>query len=290
MSDSQQWFFADWLLHSKKIETTGLPLAVPLTGELKDKYNEILRQPSHIASASNEVLRLLWDTGLDDLEFVERLFLAALGIDTEDVVAHGSAKKAFRKVKNEFLQGAGIPRNPLVVSAFYRAVSDEIGTGPGTPDFVFWVRLVGRPGFQPKYQTVMHLFDWNPWIRPTDTLDLLFSRGHWGTLGAFREVLDAILGRHLLVDLPPMQIFRDKLCTREAKDEEPMSGEFFINLPTTNLNHFNPISRTTAPKRSSTFAAAVNGRCHGVCAASESSEPEEDIEAAHILPRWVNSH
>ncbi|KAJ7757598.1 hypothetical protein B0H16DRAFT_668019 [Mycena metata] len=162
---------------------------------------------------------------------------------------------------------------------------------PPVRKFTFYISLRPRPG----YQAVNSKYSgWIPWLRPQRDHDLrfAFAHGNWATVRLFREVLDAVLGKHLNQTPDTVAIFRDPSCSTVVNEDDNLEGDFFIALNTVEAQELPRLNfHSPAGKRDPKFASAVKKR-HGHCCTFSTAIqrfPEDDLEAAHIFPRLVDS-
>ncbi|KAJ7605033.1 hypothetical protein DFH06DRAFT_1253325 [Mycena polygramma] len=193
-------------------------------------------------------------------------------------------------VVHRILRGELANSTGLIPKEVQALASQHLAIKSAVPAFIIHVRLKARDGYV-SHRDMKHLFDFFvPWLHPCSGIAFAFVRRNWATVGAFREVLDSISGRHLSPKtLAPLLIWRDLACTEIVDDDTPLAGNFYIELPIASLQHFNMVPAQEGPVEDQppSFARKVRYRCGGSCAFSmaPSQEAEADIEVAHIIPR-----
>ncbi|KAJ7743112.1 hypothetical protein B0H16DRAFT_1561899 [Mycena metata] len=267
--------------------------------EHKTLYQAILNQKFVPDRPANAILCLLWTHSPKDSIQLRRLFLACAGIDIPDQ----QTEQIYSEVQEKLFGTSKMPATSISISLFYRILVHRLRTEtalllpistltddfllPPSPDFVIFVRLSARQNHEP----LLHqYFDWLPWIQPDEGRDLryAFSHGNWSTIGLFREVLNAMFGYHLVDNATNIPIYRDKACLNLVGDEETLQGAFYVTLQTDTLDQIPRFwDDSGPPKRDPKFGPAVMTRCNTRCAfsSSETLDPEDDLEAAHIFPR-----
>ncbi|KAJ6577395.1 hypothetical protein B0H19DRAFT_557868 [Mycena capillaripes] len=271
---------------------------------VRQKYDPYLQFSFTPSPSANGILRFLWENMPPDPSAVKSLMVASVGVPNT-----AQDREKIRELYDEIARNlcpGGIPALTDSISVFHRILRHEaelrthlfqeeavaydtrrLAHIVPTPRFIFFVRLRHRHGFQAFGTTKKYFEHWMPWFAPQIDLGFAFTKGNWGTLSLFRDVLDALLGRHL-VPHSPLAIFRDPDCTEEAKDTEPLAGSFYVEITVSNLEEIEVFKMSTpAPERDSQFAKGVHLQCGHVCAFSPAPYPETDLEAAHILPRGL---
>ncbi|KAJ7156946.1 hypothetical protein C8R43DRAFT_997746 [Mycena crocata] len=186
-----------------------------------------------------------------------------------------------------------------VAKAILQAVTSErsLMAVQKTPSFSFHIQLQLADDHElrhPSLRAHSAFFspDWKVWFRPQKNLDFAFDCQNWATLGAFREVLDALLGQHMnMTNMNPIPIYNSPRCDALCTPETPLIGDFYIRLTCGDLTNLatekiTVTSTGPSPKTPSSFARNVNARCQGKCVFTNVVVGlEDDIEAAYIIPR-----
>ncbi|KAJ7512024.1 hypothetical protein B0H11DRAFT_471605 [Mycena galericulata] len=309
-----------WYFYGRPLQLSSLELP-GLDETHAPRYNEILQLPSIISRSSDNVLQILWEFPEDDLNdaLVKKFILASVGVGGSQE-AQAQAEQIYDEVRTHLFGPCGVIRGTTVLSCFqrilrhqivrdteihdFRALGIQNASLPlDQPDFIFHAKLVPRDGYEP-IESLSRYYSWFTWIYPRQGIGFAFAEGNWCTLGAFREVVDALLGRHVAAGPPaaPISIFTDPGCTVVALDESPLSGDFYFQLTTTVLGDTPLFSdEPVLPKedfcfsqysdlpRRETFANRVDYRCAHKCALSKAAElGEPDTEAAYIIPRCAH--
>ncbi|KAJ7120978.1 hypothetical protein C8R44DRAFT_877293 [Mycena epipterygia] len=270
---------------------------------IRADYNAILARTLEISPASDAILQLLWDTSPTEAAQLKGFLTAAVGCFHSEAGDKKISELYDEQMHNLYGEGP-IPRNMDVVSALYRLLRSKVESSLEllaretavlasrhaavthfVPDFTVHVRL--RADAKPTEPLLQSYFlNWKPWLRPQPSLWLAFTQGNWATVCDFREVIDAILGRHLDTTVSELPIFTDPNCTMVASDDSPLSGNFYIPLILSELMRCPVIPKAEAPERKQkVFANKVNAHCGDVCALGSSTY---DLEAAHIIPRTAH--
>ncbi|KAJ7057981.1 hypothetical protein C8F01DRAFT_303201 [Mycena amicta] len=281
------------------------PLEMPCLPALAEanraRYMAGLQQPCTPNKAAQACLKALFESQTQDPIVARAVLVASVGYfdDEEEQQVHSF----YENMMLDLFGRAKIPATSLMISVVYRLLRhyaeknttiarryEELlahqPVAPPLPEFRFFFKLQARPGFQ-----LLLGEDFVAWLAPQPDIAFAFANGNWATLGLFREVLDAILGRHLArpETLDVLKVYRDPNCSQMALDDEALTGDFFIVLNTGKLAAIPRFTRfeTKAPHRTSTFRAKVMYQAQARCEFSTSTTrtAEDDLEVAHIWPR-----
>ncbi|KAJ7273249.1 hypothetical protein C8J57DRAFT_1317274 [Mycena rebaudengoi] len=269
-----------------------------------DQYDaaDIMSRPCGISPATETLLRLLWD--IPDLQ--ESHVKAYLVNSLAEETLKADAERLYTKIRTAIFGTGPLPVTTVVISILFRLLcyeldcwtkslqletksltirANNIDSSRFIPAFTFYLKLEKGPGNYGPYDHFVGRY--MKWLQPCDRkISFLFFAGHWSTLAKFREVIDAVLGRHVITDLPPLVIYRDAERNIVANDRDRLSGDYYISLRCDQLTgRASHICRTQsgAPERQSQFPQAVRERCRRLCVATQL--PSESCDAAHILPR-----
>ncbi|KAJ7654402.1 hypothetical protein DFH06DRAFT_1202288 [Mycena polygramma] len=293
--DPISWEFITEPLDIQRLGLSGIP------EQHRKEYGAVLAQPFHPDTLAGAVLAYIWNQVPTDAADTRQLFLASVGVEH----LNPTVIQIYDEIKTSLFGPENIPATALAVSVLHRLLlhrirfetdlligrSDTDLFLPPPPNFTFYASLRPRDGFQP---IAPQYFKWLPWLRPQGDRDLryVFANRNWATLGLFREVVDAIIGRHLADagSAHILAVFRDSDCRVLADEDDDLNGDFFFILQTTDLADIpRPNLLSPAGKRDPKFAPAVKKRSGYRCAFTRSSGPvpEDDLEAAHVFPRFV---
>ncbi|KAJ7642688.1 hypothetical protein DFH06DRAFT_1214115 [Mycena polygramma] len=291
--DPISWEFITEPLDIQRLGLSGIP------EQHRKEYGAVLAQPFHPDTLAGAVLAYIWNQVPTDAADTRQLFLASVGVEH----LNPTVIQIYDEIKTSLFGPENIPATALAVSVLHRLLlhrirfetdlligrSDTDLFLPPPPNFTFYASLRPRDGFQP---IAPQYFKWLPWLRPQGDRDLryVFANRNWATLGLFREVVDAIIGRHLADagSAHILAVFRDSDCRVLADEDDDLNGDFFFILQTTDLADIpRPNLLSPAGKRDPKFAPAVKKRSGYRCAFTRSSGPvpEDDLEAAHVFPR-----
>ncbi|KAJ6612688.1 hypothetical protein B0H10DRAFT_285253 [Mycena sp. CBHHK59/15] len=213
------------------------------------KYDRLgfLHREAMMSPTSVAVLTVLWRKLPWSPSDAEELLTASVG-----ATASEDTSALYQKVQKSLFGDNPIPRSELAIMTIHRVLKYEFLMAglitPETlslatqlslmpPEFEIYLKLESISGrtINPAFTEFFSFF---LWLKPTIAVGFAFVGEHWRTVGAFREVLDALLGRHLAPSSPPPCLYRDPECRNEVADHDRLDGKFYLILPCHDLHHW----------------------------------------------------